>query len=237
MRARNAHTHTHWFAFTFTQGWVQDIPEGKSDGRLLEGQQSRQCPLYKHPARSYQFCSATTEGWNPHLRILSRVNNDVQPAYGRSWQGWPAQGLLQLPNKKQKVYKYVFMFLFNVAITNAYILYKHANAHPKLKNIKEFRLQLAKKLIAQYCSRRRAGRTGGAIVPLQLQHFPLKDWTAPCPSKRRRGRCSHCSERGNRTDTPWYCEEWGVWLCHNGNPQQDCFYLWHKNKEQWSEEQ
>ena len=78
-----------------------------------------------------------------------------------------------LPNKKQKVLQirfYVFVRRgFDVAITNAYIiitntyiLYKHANAHPKLKNIKEPRSSLLNIVIAQYCSRRRAGRTGGA---------------------------------------------------------------------------
>ncbi len=192
-------------------------------------------PLHRGESKTFQKGKVTGVSWKDN-RVVNVLSTNTQPAatssvlrrqkdgtrisvscpesimtynqhMGGVDRGDQLRGYYSCRTKSKKFYKYVFMFLFDVAITNAYILYKHANAHPKLKNIKEFRLQLAKKLIAQYCSRRRAGRTGGAIVPLQLQHFPLKDWTAPCPSKRRRGRCSHCSERGNRTDTSWYCEE------------------------------
>ena len=146
-------------------------------------------------------------------------------------RGDQLRGYYSCRTKSRKFYKYIFFFLFDVAITNGYILYKE-NTNPKLKNIKEFRLQLAQNLIGSYCSRRRAGRYGGAIVPLQLQHFPVKDSSGPCPSIHRRGRCAHCDHSGHRTDTTWFCQECGVWLCHNGNPTKDCFFLWHKNREQ-----
>ena len=131
--------------------------------------------------------------------------------------------------KSRKFYKYIFSFLFDVSITNAYILYKNFRSSPTLKNIKEFRLQLARELMGDYCSRRRAGRGGGAIVPLQLQHFPIRVET---PSKKKRGRCVKCRQQNRRIDSSWFCRECTVWLCHSGDPTKDCFYLWHKNREQ-----
>ena len=47
------------------------------------------------------------------------------------------------------------------------------------KSLKQYRLQLARQLIGYYCSRRRAGRHGGAIASLPLQHFPLNDDSDP----------------------------------------------------------
>ena len=134
--------------------------------------------------------------------------------------------------KSRKFYKYLFYFLFDVAITNAFILYKHFHSHPSksLHTVKEFRLQLAKELIGTYCSRRVPGRCGGPTRTLQLQHFPLKDCPQPPAKRSRRGRCVYCSQHSHkRTDSSWRCRECGVWLCHDGNPQTDCFYLWHKN--------
>lgn len=43
--------------------------------------------------------------------------------------------------KSRKFYKYIFHFLFDVSITNAFILYKNYSQNNK---IKEYRLQLAK---------------------------------------------------------------------------------------------
>ena len=146
-------------------------------------------------------------------------------------RGDQLRGYYNCRTKSRKFYKYIFYFLFDVAITNAFILYKHFHSSPSFKTIKEFRLQLARALIGDYCSRRRAGRHGGAILPLQLQHFPLKVSAEMSPMKRKRGRCAHCSQHHHkRTDSTWFCRECGVWLCHKGDVTSDCFYLWHKNR-------
>ena len=133
--------------------------------------------------------------------------------------------------KSRKFYKYICYFLLDVAITNAFILYKHYNPHPSkgLLTMKDFRLQLAKELIGNYCSRRVPGRSGGATHTLQLQHFPLKQSSQPPAKRSKRGRCAYCSTHLNkRTDSVWRCSECNVWLCHDGNHQTDCFYQWHK---------
>ena len=133
--------------------------------------------------------------------------------------------------KSWKFYKYIFYFLFDVAITNAYILYKNFHPHPSksLRTIKDFRLQLAQELIGTYCSRRMPGRSSRPTRSLQLQHFPMKEFAEPPAKRSKRGRCAYCSTNSHkRTDSMWRCHECGVWLCHDGNPLTDCFYLWHK---------
>ena len=124
-----------------------------------------------------------------------------------------------------------FSFCLTPAFTNAFLLYKHFSPTVVLKVLKDFRLQLAKDLIANHCSRRRAGRGGGAILPLPFLHFPLKQESDSNPSKRKRGRCAHCSQSKKRTSS-WYFRECDVWLCHTGDPTKDCFLAWHKKRQQ-----
>ena len=142
------------------------------------------------------------------------------------------RGYYSCRTKSRKFYIYIYHFLLNVTITNGFILYKHFHHAPKYKTIKEFRLQLARELIGDYCSRRKPGRYGGAIVPLQLQHFPITVGSDSGPRRSKRGRCSYCTQHNHRrTDSQWFCDECSVWLCHSGNTTSDCFYLWHKNRQ------
>ncbi len=128
--------------------------------------------------------------------------------------------------KSRKFYKYIANFLFDVSVTNAFILYRTTHLGMKMTN-RKFREILADQLIGDYCSRRRAGRGGNSIKSLQLMHFPTK---VPSGNReRKRGRCSLCQEGHERKDTPWFCTECGVWLCHPGTPD-DCFYLWHRRR-------
>ena len=156
---------------------------------------------------------------------MSWTNNNIQSVHGWCGPRRPDKRLLQLPNKKQEVF---YHFLFDVSITNGYVLYKYFHSS-KFSSIKDFRLQLAKDLIGNYCSRRRAGRSGGPIRPLQLQHFPIK---VSSVTKKKRGRCVYCSQHSHKcSDTSWFCRECNgnEWLCHNGDPSTDCFFSWRKN--------
>ena len=149
-------------------------------------------------------------------------------------RGDQLRGYYNCRTKSRKFYKYIFYFLFDVSITNAFILWKHFSSATGM-TLKEFRLHLAEQLIGDYCSRRRAGRGGGAIRPLPLMHFPLKvpdDTTGA----NKRGRCARCLQvRHKRTDSSWFCRECNVWLCHSGIPETDCFLLWHKNRREQEE--
>ena len=133
--------------------------------------------------------------------------------------------------KSRKFYKYIFYFLFDVAITNAFILYKNFRSSPTYTTIKKFRMQLARELIGDYSTRRRAGPGGGVIRPLPLQHFPMKITKESSEPERKRRRCARCSQRNNkRTQTSWFCRECEVFLCHTGESRTDCFLQWHKDR-------
>jgi len=137
-------------------------------------------------------------------------------------RGDQLHGYYNCHTKSRKFYKYIFYFLLDVTITNAYILYKHYSPHSKIK-VKEFRLKLGTELIGEYCSRRRPGRTSSAIVLLPLRHFPIKLQSESQPNKKPRGRCAHCSKSHQWTDTSWFCHECNVWLCHSGSPSMIAF--------------
>ena len=140
-------------------------------------------------------------------------------------RGDQLRGYYRYQLKTRKFYRYIFFFLCEVAITNAYALFKQK--YSTTKNLKEFRLHLAKQLIGDYCSRRRPGRVSCVIRTLPFRHFPIQ-LPRDKPSQRKRGRCAHCfTTHKKRSDTQWFCRECSVWLCHTGG-ERDCFLLWHK---------
>ena len=145
-------------------------------------------------------------------------------------RGDQLRGYYNCKVKSRKFYKYIFYFLFDVSITNAFILYKNFRSSPAFNTIKKFRLQLARELIGEYTTRRRAGPGGGVIRPLPLQYFPLKVDKEPSEPERKRRRCARCSQHKKRTQTTWFCRECGVFLCHTGDSHTDCFLKWHKDR-------
>ena len=60
--------------------------------------------------------------------------------------------------KSRKYYKYIFWFLFDVAITNAYILSNYTATTTTKPSLKNFWLKPASQLIHNYMSRARLGR-------------------------------------------------------------------------------
>ncbi len=149
-------------------------------------------------------------------------------------RGDQLRGYYKCRVKSRKFYKYIFYFLLDVAITNSFVLQQGWSPRPRprnaIKTIKAFHLQLAQEQIGDYCSRRRAGRGGSALLPLPLRHYPVK--VPPShPNERKRGRCAHCSSAYHkRADTQWFYRECAVWLCHTGHDDSDCFLSWHKSR-------
>ena len=142
-------------------------------------------------------------------------------------RGDQLRGYYNCRTKSRKFYKYIFYFLLDVAITNAFILMKNHTSGGSRMVMKDFRLQLASQLIGDYCSRRRRGRNSSAIRTLPLRHFPVKIELDSNPAKRKRGNCAHCRKtKHSRMNTSWFCQECSVWLCHSGDPD-DCFLQWH----------
>lgn len=137
--------------------------------------------------------------------------------------------------KSRKVYKYVFWFLVDASITNAYILHKHysTSAPTKSLSLKSFRLELAKGLIGGYNSRKRMAPAPSPATPqrrrpaTEVAHFPLR---RPTGSKKGVARCWHCSHTRHppqRRETMWYCEKCQLYLCHTGVKETDCFLAHH----------
>lgn len=135
------------------------------------------------------------------------------------------RGYYRCRTKFRKFYMYIFSFLKDVAITNSFILFTRyvPSMDTSLLTIKTFRLQLAKELIGDYCSRKLPGRFGVMPKPLPLLHYPLKH------PRGGRGRCKLCATAKKlRKDTSFFCQTCNEWLCHTGNLDTDCFFQWHK---------
>ena len=130
--------------------------------------------------------------------------------------------------KCRKFYRYIFWFIFEAAVANAYILHTNFSGVAQ-QPLKEFRLELAKSLVGEYHSKKRHNRHHVPPTNLTLRHFPAKVtndgdivvrsrcWY--CWNKRRPQRCR---------DTPWYCHECQLYLCHTGIADTDCFLLKHR---------
>ena len=82
------------------------------------------------------------------------------------------RGYYHVRLKCRKFYKYIFWFLFDVAIVNSFILCKHLT-HLGITDIKTFHTELAKSLICSNCSRKRPGQPTQATPP-PSSHFPVR---------------------------------------------------------------
>ena len=126
--------------------------------------------------------------------------------------------------KGRKYYKYVWWFLFDSAVRNAYVLCKH-HTYLSVPSLKNFRIDLAKALIGDYCSRKRPGCPSATPTAHRLceDHFPTKGASKP-------RRCFYCQHhRGKqRHETLRQCKTCGVFLCHSGR-EDDCFLLYHRS--------
>ena len=130
------------------------------------------------------------------------------------------RGYYNVRLKCRKYYKYIFWFLFDLAITNSYILTKR-HTDLNFSTLKSFRTTLARELRGKdYCSRKRPGRH--ALHPSKRfcqQHFPTR--------QSKYHRCHYCYKyKKERHETGWYCNDCGLYLCHNGR-DDECFLQYH----------
>ena len=84
---------------------------------------------------------------------LPRSDPHVQLQHGWSRQRDQLHGYYNCRVKSRKFCKYIFYFLFDVGITNAFILYKNFHSSPTYNTTKKFRMQLARELIGDYSIR------------------------------------------------------------------------------------
>ena len=130
----------------------------------------------------------------------------------------------ELRMKSRKVYKYIFWFLVEISMLNAYILTKYITSVGKpLLHFKDFRVKLAKLLMGNYYGRKKRGRP----VLLLPAPTPKKPNLAHYPKKTKSGRCAFCPQHGKRKETTWFCEGRNLRLCHTGVTETDCFANYH----------
>ena len=127
--------------------------------------------------------------------------------------------------KSRKYYRYIFWFLYEVAIANTYILSKYTpSTGYKHQGYIDFRADLANELIGNYNSRKRKGRpsasgSSSSVTSSLAHHFPFK---AP-----KRSKCTMCYSKNILKWTQWRCDLCRKYLCHTGDPDTDCYYKTH----------
>ena len=145
-------------------------------------------------------CYTKNKRWVKSECALPVTCKSMQHIHERSRQGRPTTRVLI---KCRKMYKYIFWFLFDMVITNSYILYKNhrqASQPSKTMPLKQFRLQLADLLIGDYCSRNRPGQPYAVTKkPVPLLHMPMKRFDE---EEDRRTKRSKCILRARNSERP-----------------------------------
>ena len=214
---KHRHTHIH----TLTRGDSKTVQCGSVavtawlDRKLVKAMSSAH-----DPTESTTVLRRQRDGIRVPVKCPVMIR-DYNNKMGGVDNGDQSRGYYKLRSKFRKFYMYIFNFLVDVAITNSYILYRQFADSHQLKTVKEFRLKLASQLISSYSSRKLPGRRSFTVRPLPLTHFPTKN------QEGKRGKCKNCKPK--RTDTPWFCATCKEWLCHTGNPEDDCYLAWHKS--------
>ena len=124
--------------------------------------------------------------------------------------------------RSMKWYKKLFFRLVDVAIYNAYLLYKYVHQEPTLP-LSSFRLELIKEICKKFCGKRtEPGRPAGNNVKRLIG----KHYISSIAGRRKRRRCYVCSNttrrQKKRTDTRFECKECNVGLCI-----EPCFQNFH----------
>ena len=119
--------------------------------------------------------------------------------------------------KCMKYHKHIFWLIFDVSITNAYILSSFIPTtctSISMDTLKRFHIDLATQLIAAYCSKKIPGCPRTTIaIPHPAPPLPSVDCGAPPlppPSHSHGKRCVYCKQYRNppkRRESVWYCGE------------------------------
>ena len=130
------------------------------------------------------------------------------------------RGYYSIRLKSRKFYKYLFWSVFDIGLTNMFIVCKKFT-ELGYNNAKSFRTALAKELIGDYNSRKRRGRKCSQPPTKQFcqYHFPIKD-------EKKGHRCQYCLDQKRTRQTSWKCEDCDIYLCHTGK-EDDCFRKFH----------
>ena len=133
-------------------------------------------------------------------------------------------------HKSKKHKKYIFWFLFDLSISNAYILSQYLPEYHG-KQLKSFRVTLAEELIGTCTNRKRIGQpaiTAPSVTRVCQLHFPTK-------ASGKYNPCHYCYKyKDEHRSTVWYCSACGHHFCHTGHQDSDCFCKYHTQAFQWA---
>lgn len=128
-----------------------------------------------------------------------------------------------IPVSGNKWWSRILFDLVDRAVFNSFILEQESPNHQK-RNLKNFRISLAKDLIGDFSSRRKRGRPSEEPVVQRFveRHFPE---LLPLTEKGRRmeRRCNVCSAEGRSKRTSYICPDCDVGLC-----AAPCFRAYHQ---------
>lgn len=121
--------------------------------------------------------------------------------------------------KSKRWWLYLFWYLFDVCLSNAFIMMKESvnhqmlsrNGRPVTRTVIDFKKNLAKQLIGDFRVQRKR-HLPQSTDPHGTAHF-IRAGT--------KGRCRHCSKRNIRKEPRWICSSCNVNLCI------ECFEPYH----------
>ena len=129
-----------------------------------------------------------------------------------------------IPVAGKKWWSRIFYDLIDRAIFNSFVLYQES-PHCASRNLKKFRIDLAKQLVGNFCSRGKRGRPsdeGPQLACYIERHFP--DFLPLNESgKKKERRCKVCYDRGIVKKTSYFCPDCDVGLC-----VAPCFRVFHQ---------
>ncbi|XP_051167624.1 piggyBac transposable element-derived protein 4-like [Leptopilina boulardi] len=135
----------------------------------------------------------------------------------------------KIDRKSKRWWLRLFWYFVDVTVVNSFIIFKNENSQSTL-TLKEFRLQLVEKLVAQAKpaprGRKRKQRTVNAHKP-KVSLTKRQSESAHMPENLGDfRRCANCSTREKPKRTAWVCSTCDVPLCLSSS--QNCFLEYHK---------
>ncbi|KAL8581162.1 hypothetical protein ACOMHN_033609 [Nucella lapillus] len=164
------------------------------------------------PAQTYPKPVAIQQ-YTDHFNAVDK-NDQMRSYYG-------------IANKARKFWKYIFWFIVDVSMINAFVLYKEARGglRPKPMTHLEFHLEVARELVRNYTSRKRQASfpASSPLAPKEPRHE-----ISNIKTKHGKRLCVVCKQRGVTTSsgkkkqTVFECPICNVALC-----KDFCFQHYH----------
>ena len=125
--------------------------------------------------------------------------------------------------KSIKWYEKLFIHLLDMAVYNAFVIYKIQNNTSY--QLSDFRLEIIREILTKYGPQRPStvGRPSTRASPLRLtaRHFP-SIIPQTLQSKQPQGKCVVCTSHNTRRDRRYFCADCDAPLCI-----VDCFQDYH----------